>query len=121
MIKNDSSSILFIEPKQPATPPLVDDVTRKMTAAWRARDTSGIGYRGVHDCTGARCLAMSDNRDHYVGPQHLETNSLCIHYVACHRSEVPREMLAAILNWEIEGVEPTDEELGVKALGSGIH
>jgi hypothetical protein len=110
MIQIDDKHILMIEPSSAPTAPVVDDITRKMSAAWRGRVTGRIAYRGWHDCTGVGCTASSDNRDHDV--RGLETNSLCIHYVARHRADVPQSMLDTIVGWDVAGVEPTVEEIG---------
>lgn len=111
MIQLDDEHLLMIEPAGEPTQPVIDDITRKLTAVWRQRWTSPGGYRGWHDCTGLRCAAMSDNRDHKV--MGLLTNSLCIHYVAQHRTDVPQTMLDLIASWDIniDGVEPTREEV----------
>ncbi len=45
-------------------------------------------------------------------------SSLCIHYVAYHREEVPREMLEQILLLDAEEDEPTEKELELEACGS---
>lgn len=109
MIQIDDKHLLMIEPTGAPTEPVIDDITRKLTAAWRQRWTSPFGYRGWHGCTGDGCQAASDNRDHQV--MGLETNSLCIHYVAQHRADVPQEMLDLIALWDIAGVEPTRSEV----------
>lgn len=113
MIQIDDKHLLMIEPTGAPTEPVIDDITRKLTAAWRQRWTSPFGYRGFHSCTGDGCLAASDNRDHRV--MGLETNSLCIHYVAQHRADVPQEMLDLIASWDIAGVEPSLVELTGRA------
>lgn len=95
--------LLMIEPTCAPTVPLIDDITRKTTALLRAvidPDTRSR-YRGIHRCTGADCRAHSDNADHAirvggmnvdhgtVGPDvEVQTNSLIVHYVACHRADV---------------------------------
>lgn len=104
----DPSGILMVEPEHDATPPVLDVFTRKITAAWRDATTDERRrYRGFHLC---RCGAMSDNADHYIDG--LLTNSLCVHYVACHRFDLsPAEMekVAALTHGE---AEPTLKELG---------
>lgn len=108
MVIKDASHLLFIEPTHPPTAPMIDEITRKLTAAWRVRQTGEMRYRGQHTCT-ADDGAMSDNADHWVGG--LETNSLCIHYVACHRAEVPQAELDRIASFDLGEVEPTAEEV----------
>lgn len=96
--------LLMIEPTCAATVPLIDDLTRKVTALRRAviDPEKRTRYRGMHRCTGAGgCRAHSDNVDHAirvggmnvdygtVGPDvDVQTNSLIVHYVACHRADV---------------------------------
>lgn len=97
--------------------------------------TESQAYKGIHLCTCGH--ASSSNRDHLlealVGErisvfsnsqsfnegceddativQGLITNSLCIHYVACHRSEVPSEQLEKILYLGHGEVQPTAREI----------
>lgn len=117
MIDYDPTTLLFIEPKTPTAEPIIDGITRKITAAWRARRTALNGARGWHNCTGSegRCGASSDNHDHWV--MGYKTNSLCIHYVACHRDAVPQTTLALIASWTPEA-EPTYFDLHGKEVGS---
>jgi hypothetical protein len=105
MISGDG--ILMVEPSaNVSTGPLIDELTRRMTAAWRKRRDSDYRYRGFHRC---RCGATSDNRDHYVGD--ANTNSLCIHYLAFHRDELPKEELDKVRALDFGEGEPTEEEL----------
>ena len=85
--------LLMIEPTCAATVPLVDDLTRKVTALRRAviDPETRRRFRGMHQCTGAGdCRAHSDNSDHAiaVGGVPVQTNSLIVHYVACHRADI---------------------------------
>lgn len=121
MITSSDRHLLFIEPKlAPYTSPIIDEVTRKITAAWRVRQSSDARYRGVHSCTGRGCRATSDNADHFVGG--MMTNSLCIHYVAYHRDEVPVWDIEAILRLQAGEAEPTIGEMtgasGATTLGN---
>lgn len=105
----DDQHLLMIEPNCPrSAEPIIDDITRKITAAWRSRETRRR-FRGWHDCTGRGCTASSDNGEHFVLGR--ETHSLCVHYVARHRDDVPQAMLDEIAEWNVEGVEPTAEEI----------
>lgn len=107
----DQSQLLMIEPSaQVSEEPLIDELTRKMTAAWRAREESGYAFRGFHICS---CRAWSDNHDHFVmvAGEKLKTNSLAIHYLAFHRADVPSEELSKVASLEYGEAEPTDEEL----------
>ncbi len=102
-----SAGILMIEPSgQTSVTPLIDELTRKMTAAWRVRRDSDYSMKGFHSCA---CHATSDNRDHWVGG--LLTNSLCIHYLAFHRQDIPTEELAKVRSLDCGEAEPTEQEL----------
>lgn len=108
MISDDSKHLLYIHPTLPATAePLIDGVTRRLCAAWRARTETGITYRGMHHCTG--CHAPSSNTDYRLGG--METNSLALHYVAYHRAEVPQAELDKIASLPDVEVEPTPVDL----------
>jgi hypothetical protein len=101
--------LLFIEPIHPAaSTPIVDHLTRKMAAAFRkARTDDRHYYLGRHQCI---CGANSTNQNYYL-PNGFMTNSLCVHYVAYHRSEVPAHQLTLIKTLTPEEVEPTHLEL----------
>lgn len=87
--------------------PVIDDLTKKITAAFRMSVENGIKWRGYHMCT---CGACSTNTD-YILPDPYQTNSLAIHYVGLHRSEVPEDQLEIINAFSVDPVEPTLEEL----------
>lgn len=105
-----SDGILMIEPPGSVSEkPVIDELTRKMTAAWRRARHAKSGYRGFHIC---RCGAPSDNKDHWVGEElGLLTNSLCIHYLAYHRSYVSNEELEKVRALTTREEEPTEEEM----------
>lgn len=103
-----SDGILMIEPSGKAsTTPLIDNLTRKMTAAWRLSLASTYSYRGVHTCT---CGVWSDNKDHWVGDG-LLTTSLCVHYLSFHRNEIPEEELNKVRALTHGEEEPNEKEL----------
>lgn len=106
----DPKGILMVEPSgSTSSSPLIDEVTRKMTAAWRKRLDSQHGYRGFHMC---RCGASSDSRDHWVGEgEGLLTNSLAIHYLAFHRSDISESELSKVRRLNFGEEEPTTQEL----------
>jgi hypothetical protein len=100
--------LLYIEPTQPASAePVLDHLTRKMAAAFRKARLSEWGSRGFHECV---CGALSTSRDYRL-PNGEVTNSLCVHYVAHHRSEVPAGHLARIKAFTFGEVEPPAEQL----------
>lgn len=105
MISDDG--LLWIEPANEATPvPVIDRLTRKMCAAFRnLRPFAASG--GVHVCI---CGAMCDSGV-YELPNGDNTHSLCIHYVAHHRSEVPEKQLVKIEAFSTGEAEPTYYEL----------
>ena len=101
-------ALLFIIPKEPATPvPILDHLTRRMCAEFRKARCSDYAYGGVHIC---KCGAVSSSNDYFLSNGDL-TNSLCVHYVAYHRAEVPPVQLAHIEGFAAEEVEPTEREL----------
>ena len=83
---------LYIEPSgNVSETPIIDNLTRKMAAAFfQAKE--GPGYRGFHVC---ECGVYSTNRDYQL-PNGQWTNSLCVHYLAWHRYEVPVEELEKV-------------------------
>lgn len=104
----DPNGIMMIEPSGDASAePTVDALTRKMTAAYRRSNlpANGQRYRGWHTC---RCSAKSDNTDHFIDGR--KTNSLCVHYLAFHRKDVPASELAKVQRMS-EEAEPSEEEL----------
>ena len=105
----DLGGIMMIEPRGPASEqPTIDALTRKMAAAWRRSVPRGdeMRYRGFRVC---RCGAQSGNEDRYIDG--LLTNSLCVHYLALHRRDVPISELVKVGALRDVGVEPTEEEL----------
>ncbi len=100
---------MMIEPTGDASAePVIDIYTRRMAAAWRDSIPSEYAFRGVHFC---KCGVPSDNYDHFVCGLTTKTNSLCVHYLAFHRDEVPFEQLEHVLSLTDEEVEPTHHEL----------
>jgi len=73
----------------------VDEYTRRMAGALRVAELDPWlkRTRGHHTCV---CRMDSSNSNHYVRTEsgHLITNSLAVHYLAHHRSEVPEGELA---------------------------
>src|SRR5262245_4444690 len=100
--------LLFLEPTQQASPvALIDHLTRRMCAAFRKaiNPSRAIGgYRGRHECI---CGALSSTQDHCL-PNGDLTNSLCVHYLAHHRPEVPPEELLRVEAFDGREAEPTD-------------
>lgn len=125
MIKSlDEGYLLFIHSSMNRTmEPVIDNITRKMTAAFRKAEhgilkTDNINsrwipheklgfYLGTHAC---RACGVSSSSHNYKLPDGFVTNRLCIHYLAFHRWEVPRDQLDKIAEYK-EEAEPTTEEL----------
>src|SRR5262245_26527824 len=102
------TGLLFIEPIHPASSiPIVDHLTRRMAAAFRLARADTIIYCGFHACV---CGANSTNCNYTLPSGHL-TNSLCVHYVAYHRAEIPARQLAIIEALTSEEVQPSNLEL----------
>jgi hypothetical protein len=100
--------LLFIEPSQAASPtPVIDEIARRMCAAFRKASRSDDAYRGFHECM---CGAHSTCYDYHL-PNGDLTNSLCVHYVTHHRSEVPPEQLERIDAFRFGEDTPNDQEL----------
>jgi hypothetical protein len=108
MIALDDNHLLMIEPAGAPTAPLVDDITRKTAGALDAAKVSKR-YRGAHLCTGVGCTATSDNAEWIVGG--LTTNSLAVHYVACHRAEVPASEIDKVMVLDFGLIDPTEDDL----------
>lgn len=106
-VRKGQIGLLFVEPAQPPDQqPLIDMHTRKMAAALRQATHPPWGYRGWHNCS---CGANSDNQDHIIG--NLVTNSLAVHYLAFHRSEIPANELQKVGQLSFGEADPTDKEL----------
>lgn len=108
-----SRGVLMIEPRCPAAAePVIDEYTRRMVSSWRQRRDSPMAYMGFHTCV---CGVDSTPRDHFVlGSDGVwrRTNSLCVHYLAWHRSEVSAVELSKVWSLSVPGpVEPTVDEL----------
>ncbi len=100
--------LLFIEPRQPASPTaVVDHFTRRMCAAFRRAKAGDLFYCGVHEC----CCGAESTATDYTLPNGQVTNSLCVHYLAHHRTEVTPWHLNAVEALAYGELEPTAEEL----------
>lgn len=111
MISTDPNHILYIEPqKPPSKMPVIDGLTRKMTAALRQAER-GACWLGVHGCTGCYPHDIMSHSCDYVLPNGQETNSLCIHYLAYHRDEVPTSEKLKVMKLGMGEADPTAEEL----------
>lgn len=100
------NALLYIHPKnKPLEKPIIDRYTLKLLLYMMNYKYTGLMMgnnflrgatsKGVHTCTGANCGDRSDCYD-FLLPGGPATNSLALHYVALHRSEVPKEELDKI-------------------------
>ena len=100
--------MLYIEPDQPVSAlPVIDEPTRKMTAAFRRATPDRMIRGGAHQC---KCGATSSRRDYHLSNGEM-TNSLCVHYIAYHRQEVPKEQMEKVILLTDGEEEPTDAEM----------
>jgi len=84
--------MLYVRAKKPAeTTPILDDITTKIAVAFsKAKVTRR--WKGLYRC---KCGTLSSSCD-YKLPNGEQINSLCVHYLAYHRSEVSPSDLARI-------------------------
>lgn len=90
----DSSGLMMIEPKGKRERAVHDHYTDLARKAQKEARSQGL-CKGVHTCA---CGMRSDNNDWRV--RGLVTNSLLLHYVRDHRSEVPASELAKLLQFD---------------------
>jgi hypothetical protein len=108
----DPSGILMIEPTGKASSkPVIDKLTRMMTAAWRRRQKGTMVCKGVHTCV---CGVQSDNSCDTIDG--CQTNSLSVHYLAFHREEIGEDELAKVAALQYGEAYPTKQELGYRDL-----
>ena len=103
MIDLSNGCLLMIEPTKSATIPVQDVWTRRARGlVFEGKLKQGKSWRGSHSCI---CGAASQSYE-VITPQGRITNSLLVHYIECHRDEVPEEELiklyAEYMDWSIE-------------------
>lgn len=104
----DPTRLLFLEPTAARlSEPVLDHYTTRMAAAFRKAVPLGEENLGFHTCA---CGARSASHD-YTLANGEQTNSLCIHYLALHRAEVPEAQLARVRALPDEHATATDDEL----------
>ena len=102
----DPTRLLFIEPFDRSPEPIIDSLTRKITASLK-KAKRGDCWMGSHmDVCGCRSSSCDQ-----ILPNGEITNSLAIHYVAFHRSSIPQEQLDKIEALSDGELEPTVKEL----------
>lgn len=88
MIRLDNDHLLMIEPKLLETDPIDDELTTLAKKVFITAKTT-TSWRGSHGCI---CGVRSDCFT-WVLPSGLVTNSLMVHYIESHRSEIPLDEL----------------------------
>lgn len=118
--------LLFIEPKNsPSKNPVIDELTKKMTASFRKAKigtidrysvigqgyafSEGNGWRGWHTCS---CGARNGCQDYLLSNGEM-TNDLCIHYMAYHREEIPQEQLDRVAKLDDGITYPKVQEIKI--------
>ncbi|GEM_PF-5825461 len=90
--------------------PVIDELTRKMTAAWR----KGSQQNGQGSCTLMTCSCkVAVPWAMFLIGEHAEfyTSALCIHSIAYHRDEISQKDLEKVRNFPFEGEDPREGEL----------
>jgi hypothetical protein len=101
--------VLFVEPRRLATDePLIDELTMSMTGALRRATVPCYRFLGVHVCIRG---AVSDSTNRIL-PNGEVTNTLCVHYLAYHRAEVPPTELDEVRRLPARAQMPSPAELG---------
>jgi len=102
-------TMLFIQPQRlPTDAPLIDELTMRMTSALRQARVAEYRFCGVHVCI---CGAVSDSTNRVLANGTV-TNTLCVHYLAYHRVEVPDPELDAVWQLPPSAAVPSPAELG---------
>lgn len=100
MTNTDDDHLLMIEPTKGVSLWLDDELTDLATRVYLRSKPGNTRYKGTHTCS---CGMTSDNVDHLLPG--MTTNSLMVHYVSCHRDEVPQG--------EIDKLRRVARELGI--------
>ena len=85
MIKLEKNTLLMIEPELDAEDAINDELTEQVKLLARTMLRSPWSYTGVHTC---KCGATSTSFDVFL-PDKTLTSSLMVHYISCHRGEIP--------------------------------
>ena len=91
----------------PTDDPVIDDLTLRMVRALREATAPNYSFCGFHECV---CGALSDSTDRIL-PNGWMTNTLCVHYLAYHRGEIPARDLDAVSELPLGTAIPTSHEL----------
>ncbi|MGH7304021.1 MAG: hypothetical protein ACRELZ_12065 [Candidatus Rokuibacteriota bacterium] len=77
---------------EPTDEPVIDELTMRMAAALRKATEPDYFQLGFHTCV---CGAISEAQDALLA-NGWTTNTLCVHYLAYHRLEVPEADLGMV-------------------------
>lgn len=91
----------------PTDEPVIDDLTMRMVGALRKATRPNYFFCGFHTCI---CGAISGPQDAIL-PNGWVTNTLCVHYLAYHRAEVPAAGLDAVSALPLDVELPSSDEL----------
>jgi len=126
MILDLPNTLLYIHPREPPTEPIEDELTDLLKQHFYSSIDQGIvnnkgefdpgnGYMGVHTCTGCICeplmCSVESDAQEYLMANGMITNSLCIHYVQCHRHEIPDSEMTKLLALKPIENPSTEEEM----------
>ena len=121
-----SNCMLYIHPLKKGTEePILDELTMRILNGVRNKTGKGVLHedgsfshdvstKGFHHCTGCGGNIHSASQD-IVLPNGLITNTLAVHYVAKHRSELSSEDITKIntlTECPDDLAAPTEEEMG---------
>lgn len=102
----DGIHLLFIEPKLRAHEPIIDELTLKMSYAYVNSTTYNI-----KSCEYYNCICGAQSKWKLKLDNGMLTNSLCVHYVACHRDEVPKKMIKVISSFDRQSLRASDASI----------
>jgi hypothetical protein len=105
MIKNEKKYLLFIEPQSKKMEEDIDDELTVFAQHLKETMTSNHDQtKGFHSCRCGKAHSGSVTYSVSVAGEKMITNSLLVHYVKNHRSEVPEEELnklrAGLTYWQ---------------------
>lgn len=98
MVKFDNKHLLFIEPKNKfKEQDILDEITIYFESKFNLKESRNDFTKGWHTCS---CKEHSTNVTYNIslGGKSYITNSLALHYLKNHRSEVPIDTLNLIIN-----------------------
>jgi len=92
MITANPKLLLYVEPQNPKLEKTVEDELTAKMRGWMKLAKEGPRYHGVHTNPDGYSSQSCD----YMLPTGHQTHSLCVHYLANHRSEIPEAELEKV-------------------------